>query len=78
MTTLKTKTVTGTHSLTGEALAYTVAAVHNPDSDLTDGGCWMVTLNGKPIRWYGMERPAVRCVERARVGAYGISFGEAF
>ena len=77
MTTLASKTVTGIHSLTGKTLTYTVAAVLNSDSpDIY--GRWIITLNGKAIRWYAMEAPALRCVRKACVGAYGISFGEAF
>lgn len=77
MQTIATKTVTGTHSLTGKRLTYTVAAVFNPDSpDLQ--GRWFITINGKACRWYAMEAPALRCVKKAKVGAYGITFGEAF
>lgn len=75
-TVLASKTICGT-TVFGKHVRYTVEAIHNPESrDLQ--GRWTVAINGKVCRWYAMERPAVRCVERARVGAYGISFGEAF
>lgn len=73
---LTTTTVTGTHSLTGKRLTYTVTAYVVPDANLP--GRWIVALNGCVIRWYAMELPALRCIQRACVGAYGISFGEAF
>lgn len=73
---IATKTVTGTHALTGKALTYKVDAVHNPESLLE--GRWTVVINGKTSRWYAMESAALRCVRKAIVGMYGISFGEAF
>ncbi len=74
---LATRTVNGIHTLTGKALTYTVDAIEDTEKEV-DRGRWMVLVNGRPIRWYGMEKPALRCVRNAIVGGYGISFGEAF
>ncbi len=77
MTTLTTKTISGIHSLNGKTLNYKVDAIRNDNSrDLQ--GRWIVAVNGRAIRWYAMESAALRCVRKAVVGAYGISFGEAF
>lgn len=77
MTVIASTKVTGVHSLTGKTLKYLVEAIFNPESrDLQ--GRWMVAINGKVCRWYAMESPAVGCVNRAKVGMYGITFGEAF
>jgi hypothetical protein len=75
-TVLASKTITGTHILTGKALSFRVEVLLNPGTpDLQ--GRWTVTLNGKPIRWYAMESAAMACFRRAKVGGYGLTFGEA-
>ena len=74
---LATRTVTGIHTLTGKTLTYTVDAIEDTEKEV-DRGRWMVLVNGRPTRWYGMEKPALRCVRKAIVGGYGLSFGEAF
>lgn len=77
METIATKKISGIHSLTGRQLSYTVEAIYNPESaDLQ--ARWIVAINGKPSRWYAMQSAAERCVRKAKVGAYGITFGEAF
>ena len=76
MKTIATKEISGVTTF-GKKVAYKIEAVINPESrDLQ--GRWVVMLNGKPIRWYAMESPALRCVRKAHVGMYGISFGESF
>ena len=74
---INTKTVTGTHTLTNKKLTYLVEVL--VDTQKTEmSGKWIVKINGKAIRWYGMESAAIRCFNRAKVGAYGITFGECF
>lgn len=71
------KSVTGNHWFTGETLTFTACVVENKKAD-GNHGRWAVVVNGKAVKWYGMESSAIGCVNRLRFNGYGYSFGGPF